>query len=164
MLLLGLYWCQQAYVDWNNRPVLTTIKTTGLPIKEVDIFTCLGHRTCITLIGRPPPPQPPDIFRFKLLACSIFAFQFLMHVLSRSIFTPKIYADIMQQQYHVVYMIYIYRLGGSNWGLVRAWVGAWRVAWCGAWCGCGGGGCGGGVVMCGGGGIACHPKPQPDPP
>ena len=35
MLMLGLYWCIQAYQDWKDKPVLTTITTTTFPITEV---------------------------------------------------------------------------------------------------------------------------------
>lgn len=37
MLALGLYWCIQAYQDWQKKPVLITITTTGLPVEEVQI-------------------------------------------------------------------------------------------------------------------------------
>jgi hypothetical protein len=37
MLALGLYWCIQAYQDWQNKPVLITITTTGLPVEEVKL-------------------------------------------------------------------------------------------------------------------------------
>ena len=35
MLILGLYWCYQLYDDWRSNPVLTTIRTTGLPVEKV---------------------------------------------------------------------------------------------------------------------------------
>jgi hypothetical protein len=35
MLMLGLYWCIQAYQDWKDKPVLTTITTTTYPINKV---------------------------------------------------------------------------------------------------------------------------------
>ena len=35
MLSLGLYWCIQAYQDWKNNPVLTTITNTAYPVYEV---------------------------------------------------------------------------------------------------------------------------------
>jgi len=35
MLALGCYWCIKAYENWLGQPVLTTIKTAGLPVEEV---------------------------------------------------------------------------------------------------------------------------------
>ena len=35
MFSLGLYWCIQAYQDWKNNPVLTTITTTAYSVNEV---------------------------------------------------------------------------------------------------------------------------------
>jgi len=35
MFLLGFYWCNQSYQDWQNNPVQTTITTTSFPINEV---------------------------------------------------------------------------------------------------------------------------------
>ena len=35
MLALGLYWCIQAYLDWQDKPVLTTITTTAYSVKQV---------------------------------------------------------------------------------------------------------------------------------
>jgi len=36
MLLLGTYWSVVAYSDWQNNPVLTTVKTSALPIKDIE--------------------------------------------------------------------------------------------------------------------------------
>jgi hypothetical protein len=33
--LLGLYWCTTAYLEWMNKPVLTTVTTTAYPVKQV---------------------------------------------------------------------------------------------------------------------------------
>ncbi len=38
MLMLGIYWCQEAYIAWKNQPVLTTVKTTAYPVYEVIIL------------------------------------------------------------------------------------------------------------------------------
>lgn len=35
MLILGLYWCIEAYNDWEDKPVLTTITTTAYSVKQV---------------------------------------------------------------------------------------------------------------------------------
>ena len=35
MTILGLYWCIKAYIDWQEKPVLTTITTTAFPVKAV---------------------------------------------------------------------------------------------------------------------------------
>ena len=35
MLALGLYWCIQAYLDWQDKPVLTTITTTAYSVNKV---------------------------------------------------------------------------------------------------------------------------------
>ena len=35
MLLLGTYWSVVAYSDWQTNPVLTTVKTSALPIKDI---------------------------------------------------------------------------------------------------------------------------------
>ncbi len=35
MFSLGVYWCQQAYLDWSDYPVLTTVTTTSFSINEV---------------------------------------------------------------------------------------------------------------------------------
>jgi hypothetical protein len=35
MLLLGSYWCNQAYQDWQENPVQTMVKTTSFTINEV---------------------------------------------------------------------------------------------------------------------------------
>ena len=37
MLMLGLYWCIQAYIDWRDKPVLTTITTTAYSVRKVII-------------------------------------------------------------------------------------------------------------------------------
>jgi len=36
MLGLGTYWSVCAYQDWLDNPVMTTIKTSALPIKEIN--------------------------------------------------------------------------------------------------------------------------------
>jgi hypothetical protein len=36
MLLLGTYWSVGAYSDWQATPVLTTVKTSALPIKNIE--------------------------------------------------------------------------------------------------------------------------------
>ena len=36
MILLGSYWSIQSYVDWQNKPVLTTVQTTAYPVKEIE--------------------------------------------------------------------------------------------------------------------------------
>jgi len=38
MLALGLYWCIQAYLDWQKNPVLTTITTTAYSVKQVKLL------------------------------------------------------------------------------------------------------------------------------
>jgi hypothetical protein len=35
MTILGLYWCIEAYIQWRERPVLTTIRTTAYAVKSV---------------------------------------------------------------------------------------------------------------------------------
>ncbi len=35
LFTLGMYWCQQAYMDWTENPVLTTVTTTSYSINEV---------------------------------------------------------------------------------------------------------------------------------
>jgi hypothetical protein len=35
MIILGTYWSICAYQDWRENPVVTTIKTSALPIKEI---------------------------------------------------------------------------------------------------------------------------------
>ncbi len=35
MAALGLYWCIKAYLDWQDKPVLTTITTTAFSVKGV---------------------------------------------------------------------------------------------------------------------------------
>ena len=35
MLSLGIYWCIQSYQDWKDKPVLTTMTSTGLPVEQV---------------------------------------------------------------------------------------------------------------------------------
>jgi hypothetical protein len=35
MAALGLYWCIKAYLDWQDKPVLTTITTTAYSVKGV---------------------------------------------------------------------------------------------------------------------------------
>ena len=37
MTALGLYWCIQSYLDWQDKPVLTTITTTAYSVKQVNI-------------------------------------------------------------------------------------------------------------------------------
>jgi hypothetical protein len=37
MLALGIYWCYEVYQTWIGMPVLTTITTAELPIKEVNM-------------------------------------------------------------------------------------------------------------------------------
>jgi len=39
MFSLGIYWCQQAYMDWTDSPVLTTVTTTSFSINEVSCRT-----------------------------------------------------------------------------------------------------------------------------
>ena len=36
MLALGTYWSVSAYQDWQDNPVMTTIKTSALSIKEIN--------------------------------------------------------------------------------------------------------------------------------
>jgi len=38
MLVLGVYWCAEAYQTWTGQPVLTTITTAELPVEEVEII------------------------------------------------------------------------------------------------------------------------------
>ncbi len=38
MLILGLYWCIKAYLDWQEKPVLTTITTTAYSVKQVKML------------------------------------------------------------------------------------------------------------------------------
>ena len=40
MFLLGVYWCYQAYDDWQTNPTLTTVITTAYPVKQVSIGHC----------------------------------------------------------------------------------------------------------------------------
>ena len=35
MLMLGLYWIIQAYISWQEKPVLTSISTTAYSVKQV---------------------------------------------------------------------------------------------------------------------------------
>ena len=35
MLMLGIYWCREAYNNWVNQPVLTTVTTTAYPANRV---------------------------------------------------------------------------------------------------------------------------------
>jgi len=35
MLSLGIYWCKEAYQNWMDQPVLTTITNAGLPVEQV---------------------------------------------------------------------------------------------------------------------------------
>jgi hypothetical protein len=35
MIILGTYWSICAYQDWKENPVVTTIKTSALPIREI---------------------------------------------------------------------------------------------------------------------------------
>jgi hypothetical protein len=37
MMSLGIYWCAEAYQNWIDHPVLTTINTAGLPVDQVAI-------------------------------------------------------------------------------------------------------------------------------
>jgi hypothetical protein len=37
MSFLGIYWCTQAYKNWIDSPVLTSIKTTTFPVEEVSL-------------------------------------------------------------------------------------------------------------------------------
>ena len=39
MLMLGCYWCTEAYQNWSDHPVLTTIKTAGFPLEQVKTLT-----------------------------------------------------------------------------------------------------------------------------
>ena len=47
MLGLGVYWIIQAYTNWQDRPVLTSITTTAYSVKQVsrDIETEFGKNT-----------------------------------------------------------------------------------------------------------------------
>ena len=40
MLCLGIYWIVQAYVSWQDKPVLTSITTTAYSVKQVATFFC----------------------------------------------------------------------------------------------------------------------------
>jgi hypothetical protein len=35
MLSLGIYWSYYLYADWQEKPVLTTVTTTALPVTQV---------------------------------------------------------------------------------------------------------------------------------
>ena len=35
MIWLGSFWSIQSYSDWANSPVLTTVKTSAFPVKQV---------------------------------------------------------------------------------------------------------------------------------
>jgi len=35
MLGLGTYWSWYMYADWQEKPVLTTVTTTALPVSEI---------------------------------------------------------------------------------------------------------------------------------
>jgi hypothetical protein len=35
MVTLGMYWCTELYLNWDDQPVLTTITTAGLPVESV---------------------------------------------------------------------------------------------------------------------------------
>ena len=69
MLILGLYWCVLAYINWQNKPVLTTITTTAYNVKQVknlqsSVWTCpksvktfryfylYNHRVVLDWLGR----------------------------------------------------------------------------------------------------------------
>jgi len=36
MLSLGIYFCAKVYQNWDDQPVLTTIKNAGLPVEMVN--------------------------------------------------------------------------------------------------------------------------------
>jgi hypothetical protein len=36
MLILSIYWSYYLYADWQEKPVLTTVTTTALPVTQVD--------------------------------------------------------------------------------------------------------------------------------
>jgi hypothetical protein len=36
MLLLGTYWSVAAYSNWQDNPIITTVKTSALPIKDIE--------------------------------------------------------------------------------------------------------------------------------
>ena len=50
MFMLGCYWCTEAYQNWSDHPVLTTIKTAGFPLEQVSTLT---HRLSINNINLP---------------------------------------------------------------------------------------------------------------
>ena len=35
MLILSIYWSYYLYADWQEKPVLTTVMTTALPVSQV---------------------------------------------------------------------------------------------------------------------------------
>jgi len=45
MLILSTYWSLRAYNDWQNFPVLTTLTTTGYPVRNIEFpaFTICGQ-------------------------------------------------------------------------------------------------------------------------
>jgi hypothetical protein len=58
MLLLGTYWSVVAYSNWQDNPVLTTVKNSALPIKEIEfpaVTICSqGLNTDIVTAGQQP--------------------------------------------------------------------------------------------------------------
>ena len=54
MLGLGVYWIIQAYINWQDRPVLTSITTTAYSVKQVksdDILTFESQYLPVVLGG-----------------------------------------------------------------------------------------------------------------
>ena len=54
MTILGLYWCIKAYLDWQDKPVLTTITTTAFPVKSVSSSGFLLILYSLTSYGKVP--------------------------------------------------------------------------------------------------------------
>ena len=53
MLTLGIYWSIYLYLDWQDKPVLTTVTTTALPISQVEfpaITICSEGKQILVLI------------------------------------------------------------------------------------------------------------------
>ena len=51
MSILGLYWCIKAYIDWQDKPVLTTITTTAYDIRGVTFLLLFAmHKQLFTFI------------------------------------------------------------------------------------------------------------------
>jgi hypothetical protein len=51
MVTLGMYWCTELYLNWDDQPVLTTITTAGLPVESVNEYCLLGKVKLLIVIS-----------------------------------------------------------------------------------------------------------------